>query len=70
MLLTYSGFFSYQHSQQSLVILGMTCGAAAIALLCGWWFARQLGGHTGDSYGAIVEWSEAFILCLLTLVFH
>ena len=69
-LLAYSGFFSYQHPQQSLVILGMTCGAAAIALLSGWWFARQLGGHTGDSYGAIVEWSEAFILCLLTLVFH
>jgi adenosylcobinamide-GDP ribazoletransferase len=69
-LLAYSGFFSYQHPQQSLVILGMTFGAAAIALLSGWWFARQLGGHTGDSYGAIVEWSEAFILCLLTLGFH
>jgi adenosylcobinamide-GDP ribazoletransferase len=48
----------------------MTCGAAAIALLSGWWFARQLGGHTGDSYGAIVEWSEALILCLLTWGFH
>ena len=42
-------------------------GNIAIALLTGYWFNRQLGGHTGDTYGAIVEWSEAFILCWLTL---
>ncbi len=29
---------------------------------------RQLGGHTGDSYGAVVVWSEAFILVVLALV--
>ncbi|MEM9507311.1 MAG: adenosylcobinamide-GDP ribazoletransferase [Cyanobacteria bacterium P01_E01_bin.35] len=38
-----------------------------ISLLTGYWINRQLGGHTGDTYGAVVEWSEAFILCLLTL---
>jgi adenosylcobinamide-GDP ribazoletransferase len=37
-----------------------------IPLLVGWWFNRQLGGHTGDTYGAVVEWSEALYLCLLT----
>ena len=39
----------------------------AIALLTGYWFDRQLGGHTGDTYGAVVEWSEALILCWLTV---
>ena len=42
-------------------------GNIAIALLTGYWFYRQLGGHTGDTYGAVVEWSEAFILCWLTV---
>ena len=39
----------------------------AIALFIGYWFDRTLGGHTGDTYGAVVEWSEALILCLLTV---
>lgn len=42
-------------------------GGSAIALLTGYWFYRQLGGHTGDTYGAVVEWTEALLLCLLTL---
>ena len=42
-------------------------GNIAIALLTGYWFYRQLGGHTGDTYGAVVEWSEALILCWLTI---
>ena len=37
-----------------------------IPLLVGWWFNRQFGGHTGDTYGAVVEWSEALYLCVLT----
>jgi adenosylcobinamide-GDP ribazoletransferase len=32
----------------------------------GYWFCRQLGGHTGDTYGAVVEWTEAFLLCYLS----
>ena len=41
-------------------------GNMAIALLTGYWFDRKLGGHTGDTYGAVVEWSETLILCFLT----
>ncbi len=41
-------------------------GNSAIALLTGYWFNKQLGGHTGDTYGAVVEWSEALILFFLT----
>lgn len=49
--------------------LYMAFGGIAIAFLTGAWFNRQLGGHTGDTYGAVVEWTEAFYLCLLTVVY-
>jgi adenosylcobinamide-GDP ribazoletransferase len=42
--------------------LGLT-----IAILTGYWFNRQLAGQTGDTYGAIVEWTEVFYLCSLTI---
>lgn len=48
------------------VSLEMVVGGCAIALLTGAWFHRQLGGHTGDTYGAVVEWTEALFLCLFT----
>lgn len=50
------------------LILLTQLGCAAIALLTGFWFNLKLGGHTGDTYGATVEWSEAFILCLFTII--
>ena len=64
-LLGLSGAFAvgYLSWWQAIVI---TLGNMAIALLTGYWFNRQLGGHTGDTYGAVVEWSEALILCFLT----
>jgi adenosylcobinamide-GDP ribazoletransferase len=34
------------------------------ALLVPGWLGRRLGGHSGDSYGACVEWSEALALLL------
>ncbi len=49
-----------------LVGVGMAFGGSAIAILIPAWFNRQLGGHTGDTYGAVVEWTEALLLCLLT----
>ncbi|NJN85299.1 MAG: adenosylcobinamide-GDP ribazoletransferase [Leptolyngbyaceae cyanobacterium SL_7_1] len=39
----------------------------AIAWVVPLWFARQLGGHTGDTYGAVVEWTEAIFLTVLTV---
>ncbi|ELS31498.1 MULTISPECIES: adenosylcobinamide-GDP ribazoletransferase [Pseudanabaena] len=44
-------------------------GVSAIAFTITWalgaWFNRQLGGQTGDTYGAIVEWTEALSLCAI-----
>ncbi len=51
-----------------VVAVGTTSGGCAIALMAGAWFNRQLGGHTGDTYGAVVEWTEALLLCLLTML--
>jgi adenosylcobinamide-GDP ribazoletransferase len=37
------------------------------ALLVPLWLGRRLGGHSGDSYGASVEWTEALALLLSAL---
>lgn len=57
-------------AQFSLVLpaIGLSLGGMAISAIVGAWFYFKLGGHTGDTYGATVEWTEAFVLCLGTLV--
>lgn len=45
----------------------LSLGGTAIALLTGRWLYGKLGGHTGDTYGAVVEWTEALLLCVLTI---
>lgn len=56
------------HDILSFVIIVLS--GSAIAFLTGAWFDRQLGGHTGDTYGAVVEWTEALLLCVLTIPQH
>jgi adenosylcobinamide-GDP ribazoletransferase len=56
-----------QQPERRLVGIMMATGGSTIALLTGFWFHCKLGGHTGDTYGAIVEWTEALLLCLLTV---
>jgi adenosylcobinamide-GDP ribazoletransferase len=41
--------------------------SALPALLVPLWLGRRLGGHSGDSYGACVEWSESIALLLTGL---
>lgn len=55
------------HKEKYLLILMAHCCAAVLSLGLGAWLARQLGGHTGDSYGAMVEWTEAIALFAFTL---
>jgi adenosylcobinamide-GDP ribazoletransferase len=69
-LILFSLGFTVWEPQFWLLTLQSSILGCAIALLTGWWFAKQLGGHTGDSYGAIVEWTEALILCGLTVWFN
>ncbi len=49
--------------------VAFTLGTAFAAVFCGWVIARRFGGQTGDTYGAIVEISEALVLVAATLVF-
>ncbi|MCU0526625.1 MAG: adenosylcobinamide-GDP ribazoletransferase [Elainella sp. Prado103] len=49
----------------------MAIGSASggfLAFTVAAWFNGQLGGHTGDTYGAVVEWTEALFLVGMTLV--
>jgi len=52
----------------SLVVHPVMMAGGAIAVMVGAWLNWKLGGQTGDTYGAIVEWTEALLLCLLTAI--
>ncbi len=58
----------YFHPQGWQLPLAMILGGAVTTITVAAWFNRQLGGHTGDTYGAVVEWTEALLLCFLTIV--
>lgn len=49
-----------------LLAVGMATGGSAVAIFKGAWINYKIGGHTGDTYGAVVEWTETLLLCLLT----
>ena len=44
------------------------CLGLVPALLVPWWLGRRLGGHSGDSYGACVEWTVSWSLLLMGLL--
>ncbi len=50
------------------ISLWSLCSGLSLAWGVGAWFNRQLQGMTGDSYGAIVEWTEALFLCCFGLL--
>ncbi|WP_414565195.1 MULTISPECIES: adenosylcobinamide-GDP ribazoletransferase [unclassified Anabaena] len=68
LLLSLSGLLWLLDSQSVFFALGMILAGSAIATLTGAWFNHKLGGHTGDTYGAVVEWTEALFLCTLTIL--
>jgi len=53
-------------AQPAALPLGLL-GGVLPALVVPRWFGRRLGGHSGDSYGACVEWSETLALLLSAL---
>ena len=67
LLLGLSGYWLYRHPDRPLAVLTLTLGSGTIALLTGAWFNHKLGGQTGDTYGAIVEWTETLVLCMMTV---
>lgn len=69
-LLGLSVFFILLEPNRWWIALVVVITGGVLALLTGFWFFRQLGGHTGDTYGAVVEWTEAFLICFLTCLFN
>ncbi len=63
MLASNLGFAIWQ-DKLAVGLLGCTV-PLSLALIMGNFFHGKLGGHTGDTYGAIVEWSEALSLLVL-----
>jgi adenosylcobinamide-GDP ribazoletransferase len=61
-----SGLEILLNKERWFVAVGMILAGGAIAIVTGAWFNYKLGGHTGDTYGAVVEWTEALLLCVLT----
>jgi adenosylcobinamide-GDP ribazoletransferase len=60
------GNLAIAYVYQSIYLgIGVTVIGFSFAWLIGAWFNRQLGGQTGDTYGAIVEWTEALSLCAI-----
>lgn len=66
LLLGVSGLVWLVDGKRPLLALVMIIIGSAIAYLTGAWFNYKLGGHTGDTYGAVVEWTEALFMCILT----
>lgn len=69
-LLGLSSFFILLEPDHWWIALVVSIAGGVISLLTGFWFYRRLGGHTGDTYGAVVEWTEALLLCCLTCIFN
>lgn len=44
--------------------IGSLVGGVGAAWGVGAWLQARLGGHTGDTYGATVEWTETLVICL------
>lgn len=61
------GLFLLKHPDFWAMGIGTMLGGIAIALFTGAWIQRQLGGQTGDTYGAIVEWTETLLLAVMTV---
>jgi len=67
-LLTMGNLIISYICQSMYLGIGLTLIGFSFAWLIGAWFNRCLGGHTGDSYGAIVEWTEALSLCAIAFL--
>jgi adenosylcobinamide-GDP ribazoletransferase len=66
LLIGLSGLQILINRKQIIFSLVIVIVGSAGAFVTGAWFNRKLGGHTGDTYGAVVEWTEVLLLCAMT----
>lgn len=67
LLLSLSGVALLINQNNLILAITMIIIGSTFAFLTGAWFNHKLGGHTGDTYGAVVEWTEALFLCAMTI---
>lgn len=58
------GLYARLYPAMTVPALIMFPVGAVLSIITAAWFNRRLGGHTGDSYGAVVEWSEVLMMCI------
>jgi adenosylcobinamide-GDP ribazoletransferase len=68
LVVSLSGLYGVLRPESWLAAAGLGLCGGAIAILTGAWFNRQLGGHTGDTYGAVVEWTETLLLLAMVVL--
>ncbi len=65
-VLIFSGFYLYLlPSSLNVILLGNLAGLI-VAVGVNWGLSLPLQGHTGDTYGAVVCWTEALLMCCFT----
>lgn len=67
-LLTGSSFAIGFICHQFIFAVIVTLTNFGIAWCMGAWLNHKLGGHTGDTYGAIVEWTEALGMVAIAML--
>lgn len=68
LLLSLSGVILLLDGKYLLLAIAIAVTGSTFAFFTGAWFNHKLGGHTGDTYGAVVEWTEALFLCAMTII--
>ncbi|MDJ0795721.1 MAG: adenosylcobinamide-GDP ribazoletransferase [Calothrix sp. MO_167.B12] len=66
LLSIFSCFTTTLYKEKLYIVTGILLTGIIMAITTSAWFNYKLGGHTGDTYGAVVEWTEALFLCILT----
>lgn len=67
LLLAISSFQALIYPQNQIFVPFTVLVGITLSVITGAWFNYKLGGHTGDTYGAVVEWTEALFLCVMTV---
>jgi len=68
LLIGLSGVVWVINPHNLVLAVGMVLSGSVISVVTPAWFNHKLGGHTGDTYGAVVEWTEALFLCVITTI--
>jgi len=64
--LLFTIYFALRHPLLSISIAFFTC---ICGVLASYYVSKKIGGQTGDTYGAVLEFSEALGLLVSTLVY-